>query len=280
MRYEHGRCIALVLATQESTKLAGAYGIAVTGTMTITSVLFYAVARERWHWSRARAGLLVGMFLTVDLAFFGSNLLKFFHGGWFPIAAGLSVFVVMSTWKRGATWRAQESARGRVDFDDFLVAMRHSQPTRVPGRAVFMTQDATGTPAVLLHHLKHNQVLHEQVVLLTIRTRNEPEVPPDCRVTVKQLEQGFWRVLADYGFMETPHVPEVMRRAAEAGLTPVRGRTSFYLGRETFIPAAKPTMPRWRAALFVFLSRNARPPTEYYGIPANEVVELGAQFQI
>jgi KUP system potassium uptake protein len=273
-------CIALVLATASSSKLAAAYGIAVTGTMAITSVLFYAVARRRWRWPRWRAGALVGLFLAVDLAFFTANVAKFFHGGWFPIVMALGIFMLMSTWKLGGLWRSQEFQNTRVRFEDFLQGLKVAPPVRVKGTAVFMTQDREGTPPALLHHLKHNQVLHEQLVILTIETRAEPIVPRDRRIELVQLGHGFWRVLAYYGFMETPNVPEVMRQAAAAGLATVRGRTSYYLGRETFVPTGRSKIPRWRKALFVFMARNARSPTDFFGIPPNDVVELGAQIQI
>jgi KUP system potassium uptake protein len=273
-------CIALVLATGDSSKLAAAYGIAVTGTMAITSILFYAVARRRWHWPRWKAGALVAVFLVVDLAFFTANLAKFFHGGWFPIVAALGIFVLMSTWKLGGLWRSQEFQKTRVRFEDFLLGLKADPPHRIKGTAVFMTQDREGTPPALLHHLKHNQVLHEQLVILTIETRAEPMVPRERRIEIIQLGHGFWRVLAYYGFMETPNVPDIMRMAAASGLATVRGRTSFFLGRETFVPSGRSRIPRWRKALFVFMARNARSPTDFYGIPPNDVVELGAQIQI
>ncbi len=273
-------CIALVLVAQSSSNLAAAYGIAVTGTFTVTSVLFYAVARHHWGWSRLRAGSLVALFLVVDLAFFGANLAKLWHGGWFPAVAALGVFSIMTTWRMGARWRFRELAKVRIKFEDFFTSLKLQPPTRVKGTAVFMTQDADGTPMALLHQLKHNQVLHEQVVLLTILTLNEPTVPEQHRVKVTQLHAGFWRVIGRYGFMETPNVPEVMKQAASQGLATYRGRTSYFLGRETFIPTGRSNMPRWRRVLFSFLARNARSPTEFFGIPANEVVELGAQFEI
>jgi KUP system potassium uptake protein len=273
-------CIALVLVAETSSNLAAAYGIAVTGTFSVTSVLFYAVARHHWGWSRLRAGGLVALFLTVDLAFFGANLAKLLHGGWFPIVAGLGVFGVMTTWRMGARWRFRELSKVRIKFEDFFTSLKLQPPARVRGTAVFMTQDPDGTPPALLHQLKHNQVLHEQVVLLTIMTLNDPTVPEAHRVKVTQLHAGFWRVIGRYGFMETPNVPEVMKRAAAQGLATYRGRTSYFLGRETFIPTGRSKMPRWRRALFAFLARNARSPTEFFGIPANEVVELGAQIEI
>jgi KUP system potassium uptake protein len=273
-------CIALVLVAQRSSRLAAAYGIAVTGTMAITSILFYEVARGHWHWPRWKAGGLVALFLLVDLGFFGANLAKLFSGGWFPLVAALGVFTVMSTWKAGGRWRAGEAERMRMRFTDFLETLKASRVPRVPGTAVFMTQDPEGTPPALLHHLKHNQSLHEQVVILTILGTTEPEVPQDRRVEVRQLGRGFWRVVARYGFMEQPWVPEVMRLAAQNGLATIRGRTSYYLGRETFVPTGRSNLARWRARLFVFLARNARSPTEFFGIPPNDVVELGAQLQI
>jgi KUP system potassium uptake protein len=186
----------------------------------------------------------------------------------------------MTTWRMGARWRFRELSKVRIKFEDFFSSLKLQPPTRVKGTAVFMTQDADGTPMALLHQLKHNQVLHEQVVLLTILTLNDPVVSDEHRVKVTQLHAGFWRVIARYGFMETPNVPEVMKRAATQGLATYRGRTSYFLGRETFIPTGRSNMPRWRRMLFSFLARNARSPTEFFGIPANEVVELGAQIEI
>jgi KUP system potassium uptake protein len=273
-------CIAIVIVAGSSSRLAAAYGIAVTGTMSITSVLFYVVARRQWHWSAARAGALVGLFLAVDLAFFGSNLAKIFHGGWFPMIAALAIFSVMTTWRMGSRWRMRELAKVRMRFDQFFASLKLDPPVRVRGTAVFMTQDPEGTPPALLHQLKHNQVLHEQVVLLTIITANEPLVPPAERAEVVQLSGGFWRVIARYGFMETPNVPEVMRCAAAQGLAVYRGRTSYFLGRETFVATGRSTLPGWRRGLFMFLARNARSPTEFFGIPPNEVVELGAQIEV
>jgi len=273
-------CIAVVAVAGSSSRLAAAYGIAVTGTMSITSVLFYAVARRGWGWSAARAGTLLALFLTVDLTFFGANLAKLFHGGWFPMVAALGVFSVMTTWKMGARWRFQELSKVRIPFDTLYESLKADPPLRVKGTAVFMTQDPDGTPPALLHQLKHNQVLHEQVLLLTIVTSTAPYVPIEDRVEVAQLGRGFWRVIARYGFMETPNVPEVLRAAAAQGLATHSTRMSFFLGRETFIATGRSDLPVWRRALFMFLARNARSPTEFFGIPPNQVVELGAQIEV
>src|SRR5215471_1233740 len=273
-------CIGVVLFAQRSSRLAAAYGIAVTGTMAITSVLFYAVARRCWAWSKLQAGAIAGLFLVVDLAFFGANLAKLFHGGWFPMVAALAVFSVMTTWRMGARWRFRELAKIRVPFADLYASLKLNPPLRVKGTAVFMTQDADGTPPALLHQLKHNQVLHEQVVILTIQTADSPVVPVSERVEIRQIGRGFWRVVARYGFMETPRVPDVMRCAAAQGLETFRGRTSYFLGRETFVSTGRSELPGWRRALFLFLARNARSPTEFFAIPPNQVVELGAQIEV
>lgn len=273
-------CVALVMVARDSSNLASAYGIAVTGAMSITSVLFYAVARRCWAWPAWRAGALLALFLLVDLAFLSANLVKILEGGWFPMLAGAGVFTIMSTWRFGATWRARELAKVRIRFDDLLKMLEVDPPTRVRGTAVFMTQDPEGTPPAMLHQLKHNQVLHEQVVILTILSTSTPAVPPSERVELKQLQHGFWRLIARYGFTETPHVPEIMRAAAPLGLVTVRGRTSYFLGRETFVPTGRSSLPAWRRGLFLFLARNARSPTEYFAIPPNEVVELGAQIEV
>jgi KUP system potassium uptake protein len=273
-------CIALVVVAGKSSNLASAYGIAVTGTMSITSILFYVVARRCWAWPIWRAGGLAALFLAVDLSFFAANLAKILHGGWFPVLAAASVFAVMSTWMLGASWRARELAAVRIRFDDLYASLKLSPPARVKGTAVFMTQDPEGTPAALLHQLKHNQVLHEQVVILTILTSDAPTVDPAARVEMIQLGRGFWRIIARYGFMETPRVPEIMRVAAMKGLETFRGRTSYFLGRETFVSTGRSRMPGWRRALFLFLARNARSPTEFFSIPPNDVVEIGAQMEV
>ena len=273
-------CVALVLVAGTSSNLASAYGIAVTGTMSITSVLFYSVARRCWCWSVWRAGGLVALFLVVDLAFFGANLAKIVHGGWFPMLAAGAVFAVMSTWRFGAAWRARELASMRIPFTDLFASFKLEPPGRVKGTAVFMTQDPDGTPPALLHQLKHNQVLHEQVVILTILGVETPTVPPAERVEITQIGRGFWRVVARYGFMETPSVPEIMRRAAAQGLETFRGRTSYFLGRETFVSTGRSKLPGWRRALFMFLARNARSPTEYFAIPPNQVVEIGGRMEV
>ncbi|HEY7235787.1 MAG TPA: potassium transporter Kup [Gemmatimonadaceae bacterium] len=298
-------CLLLVLVFRNSTSLGAAYGIAVTGTMAITSILFYVVARSRWNWSLAHVGSLTAAFLFVDISLFSANAIKFEHGGWVPVAIAIGVFTLMSTWKKGRMMLNEVLHAGSLPLSLFLDDVERRKPPRVAGTAVFMTSSAEGVPVVLLHHLKHNKVLHEQVVLMSILTEEVPEVPDDERVTVERLQQGFYRVTARYGFMETPDVPEVLSIAKAQGLRARALDTTFYLGRERIIiadrsrygretspkpgvrraPAPSEGAPRplrlarWRKRLFVVMTRNARSATEFFGIPPNRVVELGAQVE-
>jgi KUP system potassium uptake protein len=274
-------CVLLVLGFQSSGALASAYGIAVTGTMTITTLLFCAVARERWHWSRARVATLGAVFLLVDLSFLGANLVKIAKGGWFPLLVAAVVYVLMTTWKRGRETVTRILQDTALPLSLFLEDMSRRQPPRVPGTAVFMTSDPGGVPVVLLHHLKHNKVLHEQVVLLSVLSANVPEIPEEERMLAVSLSEGFWRVKARYGFMETPNVPDILSRCKEAGIKSAKLHTTYYLGRERLIPNphSKARLASWRKKLFIFMSRNSRTATEFFGIPSNRVVELGAQLE-
>jgi len=272
--------ITLVLGFKSSTNLAAAYGIAVTATMGITTGLAYVVARERWNVSRAVALPLAGFFLLVDLAFFGANAVKIAAGGWFPLVLALGVFTLMTTWKRGRDILGNRLRGSSMPLKTLLESFGDHPPLRVPGTAIFMTGNPEGTPPALLHNLKHNKVLHEQVTLLTIASEEVPHVPPEERVEVIKLEAGFVRVIARYGFMEDPSIPDLLKRAREKGLQFNLMGTSFFLGRETLIPSKKPGMALWREALFAWMSRNARSATAYFRIPPNRVVELGAQVEL
>jgi KUP system potassium uptake protein len=274
-------CCILVMAFRKSTNLASAYGIAVTGTMSITSILFYAVARTRWKWSRLQAGSVTALFLCFDLAFFLANATKIADGGWVPLAMALVVFTIMTTWKRGRD-ALYAFLRGiTLPLDLFMEDMARQEPHRVKGTAVFMTSNPDGAPPVLLHHFKHNKVLHEQVVLLAIMTHHEPEVRSKERIQhIKDLGHGFHQVTAAYGFMQTPNVLEVLQRCADAGLVTDKNDTSFFLGRETLLITDRPGMAKWRKILFAFLSRNARPANAFFRIPPNRVVELGTQIEL
>ncbi|CAM3240179.1 potassium transporter Kup [Corallococcus sp. ZKHCc1 1396] len=272
--------VALVLGFGSSGRLAAAYGIAVTTTMCITTVLAYVVARERWGVRRAVALPIAGVFMLVDLAFFGANATKIADGGWFPLLLAVCVFTLMTTWKRGRDILAAKLRAASISLKDLLGSFGDHPPVRVPGTAIFMTGNPEGTPPALLHNLKHNKVLHEQVVLLTIIPEEIPHVAGVERVEVEPLEQGFVRVVARYGFMENPSIPDVLKRCREKGLQFQLMGTSFFLGRETLIPTKKRAMAGWREALFSWMSRNARSATAYFRIPPNRVVELGSQVEL
>jgi KUP system potassium uptake protein len=269
-----------VLGFRSSADLADAYGIAVTGTMAITSLLFYAVARQRWGWPRWRAAALVSLFLCIDLAFFAACAAKIAHGGWFPLLVAATVYIVMVTWKRGRSLLAARVLADSLPMPLFLADIEMTKPHRVSGTAVFLTSTRRGTPTVLLHHFKHNKVLHKQVVILSMTTDAVPEVPDDQKVRLKSFGQGFWGVTAHYGFKETPAVLDVLGRCRPLGLDINEAETSFYLGRETLLSSRGQGMPEWRKMLFRFLSRNARSATDFFAIPANRVVEIGAQIEL
>jgi KUP system potassium uptake protein len=287
-------CLVLVVAFGSTTAIGAAYGIAVTGTMAITSLLFAVVARSRWNWSLAHVLPIMIAFLTIDVSLFAANVIKIWYGGWVPIAIAVGVFTLMSTWKTGRYLLTKTLNAGALPLDLFLGDVARRKPLRVPGTAVFMTSSNEAVPVVLLHHLKHNKVLHEQVILMSVVTHEVPEVPAADRVSVEKLEHGFYRVTAGYGFMESPNVPEILQHARDFGIKAKRNDTTFYLGRERVIVAdgkaraesrrppegiPLPTMSRWRKKLFVIMSRNARSATEFFGIPPNRVVELGAQVE-
>jgi KUP system potassium uptake protein len=273
-------CVALVLGFRESSNLADAYGIAVTGTMAITSVLFYAVARGRWGWSRTKAGALLALFLAVDLSFFAACSAKILHGGWFPILVAAGIFTVMVTWKTGRRILGEQIAAESLPLEAFLEDIDRCNPYRVAGTAVFLTSTRRGTPAVLLHHFKHNKVLHQQVVILSIVTDAVPEVPSKDFVHLKFFDRGFWAVTAHYGFMQTPDILQVLRACGSHGLLLNEADTSFYLGRETLLYGKNKGMAHWRKGLFRFLSKNARSATDFFSIPPNRVVEIGTQIEL
>ena len=271
--------LLLVVTFRSSTALGAAYGVAVTGTMAITTVLFYQIMRKHWNWSRLRAGAFLVFFLAIDVGFFAANLIKIEHGGWVPLAVATLVFVFMTTWKRGRDMLREILSSGGLPMNLFLEDVARRKPPRVSGTAVFMTSASDGAPVVLLHHLKHNKVLHEQVVLLSIKSAEVPDVEDDEQIQVEPLGQGFYRVIATFGFMETPDVPDVLARTAKLGLVCKPAETSYYLGRERLIPTGKSRMMRWRKSLFGVMSRNARSATEFFNLPPNRVVELGTQIE-
>jgi KUP system potassium uptake protein len=272
-------CLLVVFYFRSSTALGAAYGIAVTGTFLMTTGLLYVVARTWWGWSKLRTLSLVIPFFIIDGAFFGANFIKVRQGGWVPLTIAFFIFILMTTWNRGRDIVQDLLRRGMLPIDLLLADLENRKTVRVPGLAVFMTREPEGAPVVLLHHLKHNKVLHEQVVLLSILSEEVPEIPDSDRITIKKLPQGFYRITARYGFMEGTNVPAILARAKEAGIDNKPLDTTFYLGREQLIPTGPTPLWSWRKKLFVFMSRNSRSATAFYGIPPNRVVELGAQIE-
>jgi KUP system potassium uptake protein len=271
-------CLLVVFYFKSSTALGAAYGIAVTGTFLMTTCLLYVVARTWWGWSKLHTLALVVPFLIIDGAFFGANFIKIHQGGWVPLVIAFFIFM-LTTWNRGRDIVQDLLRRGMLPIDLLLADLENRKTVRVPGLAVFMTREPEGAPVVLLHHLKHNKVLHEQVVLLSILSEEVPEIPDSDRITIKKLPQGFYRITARYGFMESTNVPAILARAKEAGIDNKPLDTTFYLGREQLIPTGPTPLWSWRKKLFVFMSRNSRSATAFYGIPPNRVVELGAQIE-
>ena len=290
-------CVLLVMVFRSADSLTAAYGIAVTGAFSITTILYTVLAKRRWKWSVLGLMAFVVAFLVTDLALFAANAVKIASGGWVTLLIALIIFVVLTTWKTGRTMLTQILNSGSLPLDLFLGDIARKKPHRVPGTAVFMTSSADGVPVVLLHHLKHNKVLHEQVVLMSIKTQDVPEVSSEERLSLERLEHGFHRVTARYGFMETPDVPEILYRLRQMGLKAKQNETTFYLGHERILVldhqrgGPKPgtrrmpedtefnDMSRWRKKLFVLMQRNARSATEFFGIPPNRVVEMGGQVE-
>jgi KUP system potassium uptake protein len=273
-------CIGLVVGFRDSTHVAAAYGVAVTATMVITTLLLFRVERERWRWPLWASALFTAVFLAIDLAFFGANIVKIPAGGWFPLVVGAVVFTLMSTWKTGRRILSERLAAGTLPVELFLKDVAARPPHRVPGTAVFMYGNPTGTPPALLHSLKHYKVLHERTVFLSVVTEEVPHLDEAERVEVTELGHGFYRIAARYGFMEEPDVPAALSRVRVEGLDLSPGRTSYFLGRETLIASNERGMVRWREKLFAIMSRNARPATAFFGLPPNRVVELGAQIRL
>ncbi|NVB84388.1 MAG: potassium transporter Kup [Kofleriaceae bacterium] len=273
-------CVGLVLVFQSSSNLAAAYGIAVTGTMAITSFLYFLVCRYNWSYSLAKALAIFIPFVAIDLTFFSANAAKIAAGGWFPLAVGAALFGLMTTWWRGRRELATTIAAGALDDQLFLEDPGTQALPRVPGTAVFMSSATNGMPNVLLHHVKHNKVLHKQVVLLSVVTQNVPFVVGNLQLTVRELGHGFWRVVAAVGFMQQADVPRILARCGKQALIVSPADTTYYLGRETLLTTGKAPIARWRKTLFSFLARNARAPTAFFNLPPNRVVELGAQIEL
>jgi len=273
--------IGLVLGFGTSSNLAAAYGVAITTTMLITTVLFYVVARRRWHWPAALALPVATFFIIIDLAFFGANMIKIAHGGWFPLLISMSILFLMLTWRKGRRILRQRLGDICLPLDSFLPSVKEQSIRRVPGTAVYMSGNRFGTPLALLHNLRHNKVLHEQVVLLTVRTEEVPFLAdPRDRVALERLEEGFWRVQIHFGFMEKPDVPAALGNMKEPLLRFDPMRTTYFIGRETILATRKLGLSAWRGSLFAWMTRNAGDVTSYFCLPPNGVVELGARVEV
>ncbi|SEI75628.1 potassium transporter Kup [Nitrosomonas eutropha] len=271
----------LVLHFRSSDNLAGAFGIAVSGTMVITTILAFFVMRERWHWNILTAVAVTVGFLIIDLAFFSSNLLKITDGGWFPLAIAVFIFTLMITWQQGRQLLIQRIHKETESFQDFLQRIVTDPPVRVSGTAVFLTIHQHDTPPALLYQLIHNKALHEQVVLVTVITEEVPRVPAAERLEVMELSSGFHRIIVHYGFMQSPNVPVALRACETLGLKIDLDTTTYYLSRASLIPTdERPGMALWRDRLFAFMSRNSAWPTAFYHLPPEHVIELGIQVEL
>ncbi|KZC39181.1 MULTISPECIES: potassium transporter Kup [Rhodanobacter] len=273
--------ILAVLGFRSSDNLGAAYGIAVTGTMTVTTALALVVARKRWHWSWFTVVLVGVLFLIIDLAFFGANLLKVAHGGWFPLVLGVVVFSVMTTWRRGRELVVREIKQGGLALAPFIENIAEYPPLRVPGTAIFLTANQHAVPHALLHNLKHNKVLHERNVLLTVDTLETPVAEAHERIAITPMGGNFFGLELRFGFAEDPNIPLALTQCSREGLGFDMMDTTFFLSRETIVAdARRPGMALWRDKLFAFLSRNAMPATAFFQIPGNRLIELGAQVEI
>jgi KUP system potassium uptake protein len=271
--------ILLVLGFGSSTNLAAAYGVAVTGTMFIDTLLLSFVVLLAWKIPRWQGIAILVVFLIVDISFLGANLTKIPDGGWFPLFAGLGLFVLLTTWKRGRQLVRDGQARDAIPVETFLSSLS-PKITRVQGAAVYMSGNSQGVPHALLHNLKHNKVLHELNVFMTMQIEEVPRLDNEEALEVTELSEGFYRVVYHYGFLQDPDVPRALRLAGNRGLKCNMMQTSFFLGRETIIPSVRPGMAIWRESLFAWMTRNATSAMDFFEIPANRVVELGSQIEI
>lgn len=272
--------IAVVLGFRSSSNLAAAYGVAVTSTMVITTLLLYVVARRVWGWTLVSAMVVAALLLVVDLAFLGANLVKVPDGGWFPLVIAGGVYLAMATWRRGREILARRLREKMPPFDQFVADVVATSPHRVPGVAVYLTGHAGTAPPAIVHNLEHNKTLHETIVFVTLLTEEIPHVAAAGRIEVRSLGNGFWIVTGHHGFMQHPNVLEVLGRCRAHGLKVDTHQATFFLGRETLLATRRAGMARWRETLFSFMSRNALRATTYFRIPADRVFEVGVQVEL
>jgi len=272
--------VLVVIGFGSSKALAGAYGIAVTGTMVIDTTLFLIVAWRMWKWNPLVILGLGLFFLTIDLSFFGANTLKVEDGGWFPLVLGLAVFTILTTWRRGRDLVLRQLKHGGLALAPFIANIAEHPPTRVEGTAIFLVSDPDAVPHALLHNLKHNKVLHKRNVILTVDTLETPYADFDERVELKDLGNDFYLLTLRFGFADDPNVPAALHECTKQGLDIKMMDTTFFLSRETIVATDRPGMVMWRDKLFAFLARNALPATAFFSIPGNRLIELGAQVEI
>jgi KUP system potassium uptake protein len=272
--------VALVLAFKSSTNLAAAYGIAVTGTMAVTTLLVFVLAVRAWKWSWPVAIAVLGCFALIDVTLFSANMVKFVQGGWVPLVLAIVIFTAMWTWLKGRLAVAARETEGSLPMEALLASINPARVHRPQGTAVYLTAFAGNAPNCLLHNLKHNEVLHEHVVLLTVEVPDEPYVPPNDRARIRHLGKGVHHVVLRYGFMEQPDVPRDLLPLGERGVPVDPMRTSYFIGRNSFVAAERPLLPRWQERLFLALARLAASAGDFFQLPHNRVVELGSRIEI
>jgi KUP system potassium uptake protein len=268
----------LVASFQTSSNLAAAYGIAVSGTMMISTFLLFFVARDKWRWPLWQALGFVAFLLAVDFCFFGANALKIYQGGWFPLLVAGIIFTVMTTWRQGRVLLAMRLKEKAIPISEFIKSTESL--VRVPGTALFMTSVSDDTPAALVHNVRHNKILHERVILMTVETMDVPHVPREERYEISRMNEDFYRIVVRYGFMDSPNVPAVLTRCANGELDIKLSEITYFLGRETLLATGRPGMAIWRERMFSFMSRNAQRATAFFRIPTNQVIEIGMQVEL
>jgi KUP system potassium uptake protein len=272
--------IGLVLAFKHSTNLAAAYGVAVTATMAVTTMLFASFAHERWGWSYARVSLLAAPLLVIDVAFFAANIVKVLDGGWFPLAVGLFIFILMSTWRLGRRILSERLTEQSISIESFMKELEQERLPRVPGTAIFMSRAPEGVPTTLLHNIKHNKIVHRRVVLLTVETEDRSHLGEEERFEWSDIGNGVYRMTLHFGFMEDPNIPDVLERIGTGDMRFNPMATSYFLGRETLIPTKRRGMAIWREHLFAWMVRNSSSASVFFSLPPNQVIELGAQVEL
>ncbi|RXK82262.1 potassium transporter Kup [Chlorobaculum sp. 24CR] len=272
--------IGLVLGFRTSSSLAAAYGASMTTTMLISTILFFFVSRHMWNWSPFASFGLLGMFLVIDLSFFGASMSKLFHGAWFPLVMGLSLFMLMMTWKKGRALLLRQIQDRTLTVNEFVESLALQQPHRVKGQAIYMTANPDVVPMALLHNMRHNKILHSEVGLLNFSTERVPRVPNSKKVEVIQLSYGMYKIIARYGFMEYPNIRQVLALANQQGMNFRTDAISYFLNREKIVTGMKSKMSNWRKKLFALMARNALSATSYYDLPSGQVIEIGVQVQI